>query len=121
MTKLDPHALRPNWQPFIKRCPLGHITSKELSKVLSVSLQTINNWKMRELLPAPDQHPRLKGNKNYFQIAKIRAWIEDRPADEIIMEWARNQIAPDIKNVEQVKWAVTVGRKAYGVERIVLV
>ena len=92
MKKMNPQAIKPNWGSVEKRSPTEHITSAELAKVLGVHLQTINNWKLRELLPKPESNSRtLRGNKNYYRISKIRGWLENKPEDEINREWLRDE------------------------------
>ncbi len=102
-----PRSIQANWQPFDRRPTWSVVSSRELAKVLNVSLQTINNWKMREILPEPESHPRLKGNKNYYKISKIRSWLENVPEQDIHWEWANRCLAefgpfPALPQVEYV-------------------
>lgn len=106
MKKLDPTSLMADWSvlpyhpyPWSSHkepAPWGHVTSMELSKVLGKHLQTIANWTMRGVLPSPvTDNPRLRGNKNYFRISAIRAWLEQRSEFEIIKEWVQADVQTD--------------------------
>lgn len=87
MRKTNPHNLHPDWSVIPERKPWEHITSAELAQVLGVHLQTINNWKIRGVLPSPSERNRkLKGNKNYFRISAIRSWLEQRHEDDYIRD-----------------------------------
>ncbi|MFH1157472.1 MAG: hypothetical protein V1721_01085, partial [Pseudomonadota bacterium] len=91
-----------------------------LSKILGCSHQTVSNLKMREVLPPPDKHPKLKGNKNFFRISQLRSLIEGKTEDEIILAWGREHLSPDIENVEQVRFCVKSAWKSFGVERSIV-
>ena len=98
MKKMNPQAIKPDWGSIEKRSPADHVTSAELAKVLGVALQSVNNWKLRGLLPKTESNSRtLRGNKNYYKISKIRAWLEGRTEDEINREWLRDEWSLDEK------------------------
>jgi hypothetical protein len=95
-------SITPNWKPFERRPTWSVVTSRELAQVLGVSLQTINNWKMRFILPEPEPHSgELIGNRNYYKISKIRSWLENRPEDEIHWEWVHRWISPLSEGIER--------------------
>lgn len=50
----------------------SHVTSQELADRLEQNLQTINNWKLRGFLPKPTEGPNFRGNKNYYNVDKLR-------------------------------------------------
>lgn len=83
-----------NWSRFDRRPTWSVVTSRELSKIFGVSLQTINNWKMRDILPPPIAHKKLVGNCNYYRISQIRAWAEARPENDIHWEWVHTVLDP---------------------------
>lgn len=100
MNKTSIADLTADWSIIGNRAPWLHVTSMELSKVLDVHLQTINNWRIRGKLPEPSARSRkLRGNKNYFRIGAIREWLESRSEKDIIREWVwddmRNPTIPD--------------------------
>lgn len=59
----------PPWHP---------VSSRELSRLLGVSLQTLANWRVRETGPEPAGPIKGRGNKIYY-----------RP--DIVMEWASHK------------------------------
>jgi transposase len=87
----------PDWSQFVKRPTWASVSSRELASVFGVHLQTINNWHIRGHLPSPEARFRKQGNRNMYQIAKIRAWLENKTEDEIHWEFIRTHLAPDIK------------------------
>ncbi len=91
-----------NWTGYEKRPAWATVTSRELSQILGVSLQTINNWKMREFLPEPEPFDLYKGNKNRYRISKIRAWLEGVSEDKIEIAWVREfmDYTPPIEKLE---------------------
>jgi hypothetical protein len=106
MKKLDPTSLAADWSilPFRarpwghlkERPPWEHVTSMELSKVVGKHLQTVSNWTMRGILPQPvANNSRLRGNKNYFRISAVRAWLEGKDESEIIKNWVKLDLQAD--------------------------
>lgn len=115
MVKKD--AINANWQPFDRRPTWSVVSSAELAQILGVHLQTINNWKVRNILPAPVKDIRLKGNKNYFRISEIRAWLENRPEVDIHWEWIKSHIPYDIETPDQAEFVVRKVYRFLGVEK----
>lgn len=88
MKKTTPQHLKADWDQIPKRHLWEHVTSRELSKVFGVHLQTINNWRIRGILPEPDEKNwRRRGNKNYYRVATIRAWLESRTEYDLLHEF----------------------------------
>lgn len=85
--KVDPRKLKADWSKFERRPVWAVISSRELASVLDVSLQTINNWHVRCILPAPVKHPRLRANKNYWRIQDVRSWLNGTTPDEEARLW----------------------------------
>ena len=100
-----PNIKQVDWTPFEKRPTWSYVTSRELAKVFGCSLQSINNWRMRELLPEPDFSPHLNGNKNHYKISSIRAWLEERKEEDIHWDWIKEH-TDDIKNFPNLKSAI---------------
>ena len=68
----------------------------ELSSVLSKPHQVLANWSIRNVLPPPTtNNPHLRGNKRYYRIATIRAWLEGRSEFDIIKDWIKHDIQAD--------------------------
>lgn len=109
-----------NWSDYDLRPTWSVISSRELSQILSVSLQTINNWHIRGILPSPVSHPKLKGNKNYFRISSIKSWLENRPEDEIHWEWVKNHIPFEIEKLSQAVYVAQHAFREIGIERPVI-
>jgi len=84
-------AIKPQWQIIDKKPTWSHISTQELSEVLGVSVQNLNNWVLRGTMPQPEGKKRGYGNKNYFRISKIRSWLENKPENQIHKEWIENQ------------------------------
>lgn len=108
-----------NWSGFEKRAPWYTVTSRELSKILCVSLQTINNWKMREILPEPEPYENYKGNVNRYKISKIKMWLEDRTEEEINREFIEKhmEIPPDTITQPQAEHVARVCFEPLGIEK----
>lgn len=134
MNNFDVTKIKADWSRYERRPSWSVINSRELAKVFGVSLQSINNWKMREILPEPEPHthrcpcprrscrPPLKGNKNYYRISKIRAWHEARPELDVHWEWVNRWIGPQWSCTEAISLAgaeffVVGAYEVFGVER----
>ena len=88
MKKVTVTSLQANWECIGNRKPWEYVTSAELAKILGVHLQTINNWKLREVLPKPAaNNPRLRGNKNYYGVDTIKAWLAGQTMEEFYTQW----------------------------------
>ena len=105
MEKVSPHTLVANWNAIPERPPWAYLTSMELSKVLGKHLQTINNWRIRGILPQPEaKNRKLRGNKNYFRIGAIHAWLESRSELEIVRDWLKHEMGADTLTDGQVNY-----------------
>lgn len=116
-----PKCIRADWSKFERRPTWSVVSSRELSVALNVSLQTICNWRLRGILPEPEPHTRsLNGNKNYYKISKIRAWLENRTEESVHWEWAKKwlpEYIDNIPNLAQVESCVKAAYKLFGVEK----
>ncbi|PHS25516.1 MAG: hypothetical protein COA85_06905 [Robiginitomaculum sp.] len=63
------------------------VSSLELADMLGVHLQTIANWQIRKQGPQSEPKGHWRGNRRYFSIASIMAWLEDKEPWEIYQEW----------------------------------
>ena len=86
-SKTDPNSLKADWSRYERRAPWSFVSSRELSFVLGVSLNTISNYKMRGILPSPEPHPRFRGNRNWYKISTIKAWLTGRTEEEILRDF----------------------------------
>lgn len=111
--------IKADWTGFERRAPWCSVTSRELSKILGVSLQTINNWKMRDILPAPEPSHLHKGNVNRYKISKIKSWLEGKDEETIQWEWIDKYAKenPPFKSLEQAHYVIRVCHKIYEVEK----
>lgn len=118
---LKKETIKANWEPFARRPTWSCVSSRELAVALNVSLQSICNWRLRGILPACEPHSRvLNGNKNYYRISKIRAWLENRTEESIHWEWVERWIPASlgpIHNLAQVETVIKVGADIFGVEK----
>lgn len=126
MPKIEFCNIQADWSKYENRCPWASVvSSRELSQVLGVSLQTINNWKMRNILPEPEPSSRNlpAGNRNYWRLDRIMSLIENRPIEEIHREWWRRYVEPysgPIDNVEQADFYVRAAYTLLGVQKPLL-
>lgn len=106
-----------DWSKFKNRATWSYVSSRELSEIMGVSLQSINNWKMRYLLPEPVTS--FKGNKNYYKISAIRAMLEDRSEDDIHWEWIRQKIpcGEDMDSIGQAQFVLKSCWRSLGLEK----
>ncbi|PHR55050.1 MAG: hypothetical protein COA47_14495 [Robiginitomaculum sp.] len=63
------------------------ISSLELADVLGVHLQTIANWQIRKQGPIAEPKDHWRGNRRYFSIANITAWLDQVEAWKVYQEW----------------------------------
>lgn len=121
MSNIEKNNRKGNWEPFAARAPWSVVNSRELQIIYGVSLNTINSWKMRGILPEPVKHRRLpSGNRNHFRICSVRSRMEQRPETEIYWEWAERWLADYIDTIQtlgQVEFLITSAYNHFGVER----
>ncbi|SFE00276.1 helix-turn-helix domain-containing protein [Salipiger profundus] len=87
----------PIWRP---------LTSRDLSKLLGVSVQVLANWRVRDL--GPPHHParRGQGHKRFYRMDQVLAWLTERPSWEFGRAWLlRRGLAPDDADEAYVEWA----------------
>lgn len=110
-----------NWSAFCARAPWSVVSSRELQKIYGVSLNTINSWRMRRILPDPVKHHALPpGNKNYYRIHSVRSIMEQRSEVEICWEWIDCWLADQgttIRSLKQAANIVAVAYDLFGIER----
>lgn len=54
----------------------SYITTAQLAKKLNTNLQNVHNWKLRGILPPPSHSKKLKGNKNYYRVSRLKARLQ---------------------------------------------
>lgn len=113
-----------DWRKYHCRPSWCVITSRELSDVFGVSLQTINNWKMRNILPPPLPKSRLlRGQKNYYRISTIRAWAENITETQVHWNWLAEVMPNEVKtfkSLAQAEFFIKVCHSNYGIKRPLL-
>lgn len=112
--------IKTSWEKYERRPTWCSVTSMELSKILGVSLQTINNWHTRGAMPLPMPRKNGQGNKNRFKIAAIRAWLEQRTEDEIHWEFINRQMGEGFETLEQAIWNAQNCPKAFNIEKPII-
>ncbi|WP_417725736.1 helix-turn-helix transcriptional regulator [Salipiger sp.] len=82
------------------------LTTRELSKVLGVSVQVLANWRVRDLGP-PYRHARPReGHKCFYRMDEVLQWLTGRPAWEFSRSWlAHRGLAPADAEQDYVEWA----------------
>lgn len=118
--KLEPQHISANWSPYDDLPPWSVISSRELASVLGVHLQTINNWNIRDILPKPVKHCRLRGNKNYYRISSIKAWLTGENEADIVWGWAAQrlpEVANTVTSFEQLKGVIECAYELYGLKK----
>lgn len=112
-----------NWSKFERRCPWASVvSSRELAQVLRISLQGVHNAILRNHLPEPE--PRSKklpaGNRRYWRIDRIRAFLENRTTEEINREWSAKYVesyAGPMPTLEHADFTVQAAWKLLEVEK----
>jgi len=115
--------LQANWSKFERRCPWASVvSSRELAQVLGISLQGVHNAILRNHLPEPE--PRSKhlpsGNRRYWRIDRIKAFLENRTAEEINLEWSAKYVESytgPVKSLEEADFVVQGAWNLLGVEK----
>jgi hypothetical protein len=60
----------PPWRP---------IRSREVARLLAVSLQTLANWRVRGTGPEPEPMGTGHGHRTYYRPDKLLAWLDGQP------------------------------------------
>lgn len=117
---MDKEKLRKqaDWSSVEKRSTWGSVTSMELSKILGVSLQSINNWHVRGYLPPPELRRRGHGNKNRWMISKLQLWLYGIPEDDTHWKWINEHMSDEFESIEQAMWNSKRYWRAFGIERV---
>lgn len=98
MRKTDPKTLKADWTVIKPRPIYQFVSTAELAQVLGVKHQVVANFVLRQIIPAPvpaSAPYRFKGNKRYFRISAIKAWLESKPELEIYEEFINNEFGQD--------------------------
>ena len=57
------------------RPPWHVVSSRELAKFLGVSLQSLCNWRVREVGPDPEPFTNYRGNRCHYRVDKVITWL----------------------------------------------
>ena len=85
-----------------KAFPWQVVSTRELATLFHVHLQTLHNWHVRGRGPEPEPKGKWKGNRRYYTVANVMAWLDDRPAWHVYREWYQNHFhtVPDLPRNE---------------------
>lgn len=72
----------PPWRP---------IPSRDVAKILGVSLQSLANWRVRGTGPPPEPMQKGLGNRIYYRPDKIMAWLTGEPWWQFTAKWLGEQ------------------------------
>lgn len=115
--KIKPDQIRADWSTFERRPTWSMVSSVELAQILGVHLQTINNWKLRGILPTPEPQKRGAGNRNWYRISKIRSWLENRPEADIHWSWIAQHIGQKFSSVKEADQVIRSCYRIFEVEK----
>lgn len=117
MQKVDPRKLKADWSRYERRAPWSVVSSRELSFVLGVHLQTINNWSMRGILPGQELRPDLPANKKFYRIGSIRAWLNGTDEEVENWAWIKRHLPSDVKTLEHAYQLCRIAYEVLEVEK----
>ena len=121
MPRVNPNKIKADWTQYERRPTWSIVSSRELSGVLGVSLNCVCNWRLRGILPNREESNDVpSGNRNWYRISKVRAWLENRDENEIHWEWADKffpELAADFRNLTEVEYLVKNIPDHFDVER----
>lgn len=88
---------KPIWRP---------ITSRELARTIGVSMQTLANWRVRDL--GPPYTASRRGTKCLYRLDEFLGWLTGEPSWELARTWmARRGMAPEDADQDYVEWVAT--------------
>lgn len=90
----------PIWNP---------VTTRELGRLLGVSVQALANWRVRDLGPPFERAGRGKGNKCLYRTDQVLEWLTGVPAWKYDRAWlAGRGLAAEDAEQPYVEWAKEV-------------
>ena len=106
-----------DWSIIERRPTWGLCSSRELSKIYNVSLNTITSWSLRDKLSEIQKHPRISGNRHWYVIADVRSKLEAIPIDDIHDTWIKAYVSEGRPmSLQQAKYVVRHCHDILGVE-----
>lgn len=90
----------PIWRP---------IASRDLSKMLGVSLQSLANWRVRGTGPQPEPFRKGGGNRVYYRPDRVLSWLTgyDRAPWEFSRDWlAARGLTVDPSSEASTNWLI---------------
>ena len=63
------------------------ISSREMAAAFQIHLQTVANWQIRGQGPVSEPKGIWRGNRTYFTIANVIAFLEDKTPAQVYREW----------------------------------
>ena len=71
--------------------PWDVLSSRELAKLLGVSIQVLANWRIRDRGPVPAPAECFRGNRTYYPVFEIEAWQRGVEPWEVLCDWLRKR------------------------------
>ncbi|WP_412094048.1 helix-turn-helix domain-containing protein [Alloyangia pacifica] len=91
---------RPVWSP---------LTTRELAKLLGVSVQVLANWRVRDIGPPSRPAPRGRGHRRHYRLDEVLSWLTGQPSWKFNRAWLVGRgLAPDDADAAYVEWATGV-------------
>lgn len=77
------------WVTHRRAPPWVEITSRDLARVLGISIQTLANWRVREKGPPYEGSKRGRGNKIFYVPCMVYEWMVEDPVAHLRLsnEW----------------------------------
>lgn len=75
----------------LKRAPWDVLSSRELAGLLGVSIQVLANWRIRGHGPAPAPAECYRGNRTYYPVYEIEAWLEEIEPWRAVQKWLQGR------------------------------
>ncbi|WP_421998081.1 helix-turn-helix domain-containing protein [Roseovarius confluentis] len=91
------------------------LTTREIGRLLRVSVQVLANWRVRDQGPPFTHAARGKGNRCLYTLSEVLAWMSARPTWEFDRAWlVARGLAPEDANEDYVAWARQVLSQSSG-------
>jgi len=117
MMKSVPKAIKPDWEELDRHAPWSCVSSAQLAKLLGVTVYDINRYKLLGWIePEPRSGFIGRGNKRFYEVAKIRSLLEARTPSDITWDWVRRTLKGYKEDTLQT--AISVIEKYYDIYEV---
>lgn len=87
--------------------PWDTLSSRQLAALLRVSIQVLANWRMRDTGPKPAPANCFRGNRTYYPVYEVEAWLCGIEPWEVMRDWLRERyIFPEPLTTAERTWKV---------------